>query len=154
MLTLEEVESIYQVREVLEGLACRLFAKRVTPSAMSVLYRCLDLMEKYALKRNIEKLVGESDAFYKVVLEGCGNKVVYSLIKLQHARITYLRAMTLSQEGRPFQSIKELRSLCEAFEKGDGDAAWDASTFHVRDAKSVVLRILQGQGDENGILPM
>jgi DNA-binding GntR family transcriptional regulator len=154
MLTLEEIESIYQVREVLEGLACRLFAKRATPGAMSALRRRLDLMEKYAGERNIEKIVAESDAFYKVVLEGCGNKVVYSLIKLLFARLTYLRTMTLSQEGRSFQSIKQLRAMYEAFEKGDSDAAGDASTFHIRDAKSVVLHALQGQADVNGTLPM
>ena len=154
MLTLEEVENIYQVREVLEGLACRLFAKRATPGAMSALRRRLDLMEKYAAEKNVEKQVAESDAFYKVVLEGCGNKVVYSLIKLLFARITFLRTMTLSQEGRSLQSIEQLRAMYEAFEKSDSDAAWDASTFHIRDAKSVVLRVLQSQVDENGTLPM
>jgi DNA-binding GntR family transcriptional regulator len=141
-VTIEEAEDIYQVREMLEGLACRLFAEQATSSAISALSRSLDVMEKYSQERDVTKLVAEKDNFYKIILEGCGNKVVCSFIRSLHARINFLRATSLSYPERSFQALKEIRSILEAIRRRDSDAAWNASTYHVRKAKSAALRVL------------
>ena len=141
-VTLEEAEDIYQVREVLEGLACRLFAERATSSAISALSHSLDLMEKYSREKDTTKLVVEKDNFYKIILEGSGNKVVYSFLRSLHARINFLRATSLSRRERPFQALKEIKSIFEAIQRRDSDAAWNASTYHVQKAKLVALQVL------------
>jgi DNA-binding GntR family transcriptional regulator len=148
-VTSKDAEDLYEVREILEGFACRLFADHATSAEISALLRILDLLDAYARERDVPNLVTESDNFYDVILEGCGNNVVYSLIKLLHARISFLRARSLSQQGRPFHSVRELRSIYEAIEKHDPDAAFEASCYHVRQAKIVALGTLRTLEKDN-----
>lgn len=141
-ISVEEGKHIYEVREVLEGFMCRLFAERSTPDSKTALCRSLNLLETYVQKEDLENQLIESNRFYEVLMEGCGNKVVCSLLKSLHARISFLRRMSLSSQGRPLQSVKELRAMYEAIEKGDLDAACEASSYHVRAAKSSALQYL------------
>jgi len=141
-ITIEELKDIYEVREVLEGFMCRLFAERSTSNAKTALRRSLELLEGYVEKKDLKNQLTESNRFYEILTEGCGNEVVCSLLKSLHARISFFRRMSLSREGRPSQSVNELRAIYEAIEKGDADAAWAASTYHVREAKSSALQYL------------
>jgi len=141
-ITFEEGKQIYEVREVLEGFMCRLLTQCVTPSVITALRRSLELLEIHAQKQDLENQTAESNRFYRILMEGCGNEVLCSLLKSLHARISFLRAMSLSVQGRPSQSAKELRAVFEAIEKGDANAAWEASTHHVREAKSALLEYL------------
>jgi DNA-binding GntR family transcriptional regulator len=121
---------------------CRLFAERATSNAIAALRRSMDLLESYVQKGDLKNQVTGSNKFYIILSEGSGNQVLYSLLKFLHARISFLRTMSLSRPGRPSQSVKELRGICEAIEKRDADAAWAASTYHVREAKSSALKYL------------
>ena len=141
-ISVEEGKHIYEVREVLEGFMCRLFAERSTPDAKTALCRSLKLLETYVQKKDLENQLIESNRFYEVLMEGCGNNVVCSLLRSLHARISFLRRMSLSSQGRPSRSAKELRAMYEAIEKGDLDAACEASSYHVREAKSSALQYL------------
>jgi DNA-binding GntR family transcriptional regulator len=141
-ITIEEAKDIYEVREVLEAFMCRLFAERATSNAIAALRRSMDLLESYVQKGDLKNQVTGSNKFYIILSEGSGNQVLYSLLKFLHARISFLRTMSLSRPGRPSQSVKELRGICEAIEKRDADAAWAASTYHVREAKSSALKYL------------
>jgi DNA-binding GntR family transcriptional regulator len=53
--------------------------------------------------------------------------------------VTYLRATTHAQPGRPAQTVEEVRAIVDALEAGDADAAAEACAFHVRQAAHTVL---------------
>lgn len=142
-ITVDEAKDIYEVREVLESFACRLFAERANSAAISGLRRSTDLVEKYLQEGDIGNQIIESDNFYRIILEGCGNKVVCSFLNSLRARINFLRATSLSQKDRPLYSARELRNICTALEKHDPKGAWEASCDHVREAKSIALSILR-----------
>ena len=148
-VTSEEANDIFEVREFLEGLACRFFAERGTPDAISALQRSVRLIERYVQEGELENQIMESNEFYKIIFEGSGNKVLYSLLNSLRNRISSLRATTLSQPNRPLQSFIELKSIYEAIEKRDRDAAWEASICHVRKAKSIALRIVSGSSEKD-----
>jgi DNA-binding GntR family transcriptional regulator len=142
-ISAEEAKHIYEVREVLEGFMCRLFAERSTSNAKTALLRSLELLEGYVQKEDLKNQLIESNKFYEILMEGCGNEFVCSLLKSLHARISFLRRMSLSSQGRPSRSAKELRAMYEAIGKGDADTAYEASTYHVREAKSSALQYLR-----------
>ena len=148
-ITGEEGKSIYEVREVLEGLVCRLFAERASSNAIVALRRSLALLERHVKEGDLASQLTESNKFYEILMEECGNKVVCSLLKSLHARISFLRRMSLSHKGRPLRSVKELRAIYEAIEKGDADAAWETSTYHVREAKSRALQYLNSSSKKD-----
>jgi DNA-binding GntR family transcriptional regulator len=69
-----------------------------------------------------------------VLLHGCGNHIIYDLLKGLNARIALLRATSMSRAGRREQSLKEMAGILEAVEQGDPDAVRARCIFHVRSA--------------------
>jgi DNA-binding GntR family transcriptional regulator len=143
-VTLADAEDIYQTREVLEGLASRLFTERATANQVTQLEKAIDTFAE-AAKNPDQKdiLLNAKNQVYEVLLEGSGNSVVYSLLQSLRDRISYLRKQTLSHSGRPEHTLKELRNILEAIKEGNAEKAEQASIVHVRKAASVAYTELQ-----------
>jgi len=144
-LTPEEAKDIYEVRGVMEGLACRLFAERATPSQIEALARAVDLYEKACRKagsKDLVQAVHAKNKFYEIILKGCRNKIVCSFITSLHARITFLRSASLSRHGRPLESLAEIKTILEAIQQHDAEAAWNASIHHISKAETAALEAL------------
>ncbi|WP_122875240.1 FCD domain-containing protein, partial [Pseudomonas viridiflava] len=65
------------------------------------------------------------------------------------ARISYLRATSVSQENRRGASNKEMELIVEAIKSGDPLAAHQASVDHVRNAARVALEYLKSKQDDD-----
>ena len=63
---------------------------------------------------------------------GCGNDVIRSVHATLNARITYLRAMSIGQSGRPEKSLAELRQIVSALVSGTPADAEKACLEHVK----------------------
>ena len=84
-----------------------------------------------------------SSDFYDVILEGSGNKVLSSMLKLLHNRIVLLRRTSMSEPGRIPETLDELTRMYEALCARDESAASKASQHHVRQASRAALRIMR-----------
>ncbi len=145
----EDAEDLYQVRAVLEGLASRLFAERASDEHRRILAASFErLVEALENEDPRGRLRAKTD-FYEALLEGCGNQVVRTQLQQLHARIALLRVTSLSQPGRPQQTLVEIRRIVDAMERRDGQAAWDASVEHVERAAVVAVEALKAMTDES-----
>jgi len=147
VVTPKEAKDLYEIRQVLEALAYRLFAERATPSQINAFRHAVARMEKSYNEGTPQDMVEGSDDFYDVVLKGCGNNSIYSILKPLQARITLLRKTSLSKPGRPAQSIKEVKQILKAIERHDPEGAWNAAMENMRHAEAAamdMLRRLQG----------
>lgn len=142
IVTPEEAKDLYEIRQVLEALAYRLFAERATPSQINGLRHALARLEKAYNEGTPQDMVEGSDDFYDVVLKGCGNKSIYSMLRPLHARITLLRKTSLSKPGRPSQSIKEVKRILEAIERHDPQGAWGAAMENMQNAEAAAMDML------------
>ena len=79
----DEARDLCEVRQVLEGLASRLFAERATSSQVLDLARVVKLLGKASRKGNVKDIIRSKNKFYSIILEGCGNKTIYSPIILE-----------------------------------------------------------------------
>ena len=147
-LTLEEAKNICEVRQVLEALAARLFAERANGSRTNTLRRTVNRMEKAYANGSPKNMIEKSDAFYDVLFEGCGNKVVDSILRSLHARLTLLRKMSLSRPGRPQESIQEINRILEGIERRDPDGAWDAAMEHLLHCEESAMEMLRRPKEE------
>jgi DNA-binding GntR family transcriptional regulator len=141
-LTSEEAREIYQVRIVMESLACRLFAQRASTSQIEELVGMLNHFERAASKAGGREWVKAKNDFYTIILNGCGNTLVKSFLASLHARISLLRSTSMSQPGRPEQSLKEITAIVRAIARRDPEAAWENSAIHLRNAEAVALKAL------------
>lgn len=148
-LTATEAEDLYQVRGLLEGLAGRLFAQRASDEEVAQLRSALDALQaKLAVGDSGVIAQGPDRPFYDVMIRGCRNQTVSSVLHSLHNRIVLLRATTLGQPGRASDTLAELSRIVEAIEQRDADAAWQACVDHVERAAEVAVRALVRTGHE------
>ena len=147
-LTPEEAKDICEVRQVLEALAVRLFAERANGSRTNALRRAVARVEKAYANGSPRNMIEKSDIFYDVLLEGCGNKSVDSILKSLHARLTILRKISLTRPGRPAQSIREINRILEVIERRDPDGAWEAAMEHLRHCAEAAMEMLHRLKEE------
>ena len=143
IITLEDARDIYELRCVLEGLIVQLFTLNAKPKDIRALEKALEENRKVLAS-------GELQGFYDVLLEGSGNQIAATQLRQLQARISYLRATSVSQSNRRGSSNQEMERIVEAIKSGDPLAAHQASVDHVRAAAKVALDYLKSKQDEPG----
>lgn len=146
--TLANAEDIYEMREVLEGLAARLFTDRATRDQINELEIAIrkfgEVAEHIAEQIDMkDELLRAKNHIYDVLLEGSGNKLLYSSLQSLRDRISNLRRQTLSQKGRPPQTLEELQKVFDAIKRGDKDEAEKKAREHVKEAAKVAYSELR-----------
>ncbi|RJQ76087.1 MAG: GntR family transcriptional regulator [Desulfobacteraceae bacterium] len=148
-VTRQDAQDIYQVREMLEGLAVRLFAQVADDAAIASLEAAVQGIESCIRQKEYRVLLKRKNEFYDVLLKGCGNKVVYQVLGSLLARVTLLRGTSLAQPERPARSLEEIKKILAAIKARDPDAAYEASTAHIRQAAVAALGNLPTDSKKN-----
>lgn len=143
----EEARHLYEVRAVLEGLAGQLFAERADADQVAALRRAVSEIEEAGADPHA--LLAAKNRFYGVLFEGARNPVIGSTLGLLHARVSVLRATSLSQPGRPVETLREMRNIVAAIEARRSAEAGDACRIHVENAARTAIEALTRQlGEE------
>ncbi|WP_137885750.1 GntR family transcriptional regulator [Pseudomonas sp. 2FE] len=143
IITLEDARDIYELRCVLEGLIVQLFTLNAKPKDIRALERALAENREALKEGELQQVIDSVQGFYDVLLEGSGNHVAATQLRQLQARISYLRATSVSQANRRGASNQEMELMVEAIKSGDPLAAHQASVNHVRAAAKVALDYLR-----------
>jgi DNA-binding GntR family transcriptional regulator len=150
IITLEDARDLYELRCVLEGLIAQLFTLNAKAKDIRALERALEKNRKVLERGDLQEVLDSVQGFYDVLLEGSGNKIAATQLRQLQARISYLRATSVSQTNRRGASNLEMERIFEAIKSGDPAAAHQASVDHVRAAAKVSLDYLRSKQDEPG----
>ena len=142
-VTEEDAREIYEVREVLEGLAGRLFAERATARQIDALEAALERLAAAFRRNDMNLVVAETTTFYDVFLDGCGNSLISDMIRSLQARVIFLRKTSMSQPGRAPGSLGEMDRIVVAIRQRDPDAAEAACKDHVRRARAAAMDMIR-----------
>jgi len=138
--TPDELRDLYEVREVVDGLAARLVARKgMSKDLDRVLKRALDQMERAVTKLDHQVQVAAHTTFHAAIAEHCGNSRVIALLPL--IRLTGA-AVHPALEGA-YHGVEEPRALLleglehhraiyQALRDGDERAAEDLARRHIR----------------------
>jgi DNA-binding GntR family transcriptional regulator len=141
-VTRDEAREIYELRSSLEALAGRLFVERASDADVASLRQAFSAIEQaYATGAGSEALAAK-DGFYGVLFRGAGNEQLRQVIAGLHARVTHLRALSLSQPGRMQRSLEEVRAIMNAVGARDAESAALACSVHVEQAGRAGLEAL------------
>ncbi|WP_116134760.1 GntR family transcriptional regulator [Tropicimonas sp. IMCC34043] len=140
VLTQETARSIYEVRQMLEGLAARLFAQRASGEEMKALRASVEELALVYQDFSAETFIDVKGRFYDILLKGAGNEVAADMLRRIHTRASQLRVVSLSSSERAQESIRELRAFCDALEARDEDLAWRLCLDHVQNAAKAALK--------------
>jgi DNA-binding GntR family transcriptional regulator len=127
----QEARQIYEVRALLEAQAGFLFADRASKEQVAAMEDALKRFERAVRQDDAAGRLVSTDAFYRVMLDGCGNRVIADLLTGLNARINFLRARSMSQQGRSKESARELRRILSAIAARDPEKARSACSDHV-----------------------
>lgn len=135
----EEAREIYELRAVLEGSMGRWFAQRASDKQVKQLREALQDFRKAVQRANPRDLITSKSAFYKLLMDGCGNHALEAALRNLHGRVTLLRATSMAAPGRTHESLKELEAIVSAVVARDADAAEKACATHVSNAAKNIL---------------
>lgn len=140
-LSLEELVNIYQIREVLGGLSCRLAAQNMTAAEIQKLRALLDEQEKnLAMSQTLsaDRHKGEF-AFHYQILQGNRNPKVLTVLEGGLYQQIRMYCYQFSASGqRPHQACKEHRRIVDAIEERDADLADFLMRRHIQTARQSI----------------
>lgn len=120
-ISVKDAEEIYELKGVLESLAVRLAAERMTPEIVAELRGINDALYHAAeeVPVDVRKILTLNGTFHHSIISACGNtKVIHQLIALRHQSLRY-NFIFLSAVSRLRESADEHRAIIDALVRRD-----------------------------------
>lgn len=131
-VNVEEIQSIYEVRAALEGLATCLATPHMTPRILDKLEGLIRDMERSAEAEQATEFTRCNDEFHKTIYSHSGNQVLTGIIDdLLDRSVVFRRAASRSRRNIA-NSNRAHRELLEAMGRGDAELAQQVAERHVR----------------------
>lgn len=129
-LSVEDLVQIYPIRSVLEGLAARDAATRMTPSALKRLEKLLATMRSAASRGDKRAAVDADFAFHLTIVEASGNWLLRQF--WERMRLATTTQLTIAKTHRSLPEIAERHQIVlDALRARDADAAEQAMRRHI-----------------------
>ena len=130
----KDVEDIYKIRSLLEGLCARWATKNITEQQILDMEETL-LLSEFHLKRNgkVKTIqVSELDSkFHKVLYEASNSRILEHLLTDFHKYVKMTRQMSVGAPDRAEQSIEQHPAILDAIKAKDADLAEKLADEHV-----------------------
>lgn len=144
-LSATQLIELYQVREALEGMTCRLAARHMSDEEIAELAA---LLERH--QRNIEQKQGreyfrqEGDLdFHYRIARGCGNTMLANSLCVDHYQLMRMyRHKFSAHRGRPARALAEHQRILSAIAERDGELAEILMRRHIRAARKNIENTL------------
>jgi len=137
VLDRKTLSDLYAVREILEGLACRLAAAQMSDDEIALLKALLDKHEEQ-IKEQGGKVYSQSEGdldFHYQIVRGSRNQMLMDLLggeQYQLLRMCRFRTSRNAQRTKP--ALNEHRQIVDALEHRDGELAEMLMRRHIQGA--------------------
>jgi len=149
-----EIEEIFLVRSVLEGLAGRIASSKMGSDHLGALKKIVKNMEK-GIRENQFALVVESNLeFHKLIVRICDNHVLAQTLNRLWDTIRMLSTASLGNKFWIGNAVKEHKRIINAFERKDGSFVEKLIRDHVIHAGKIFISAESKPGEKGGgIMP-
>lgn len=143
----EELIELYEIRESLEGMACKLAAERMTQAEIDDLRRVLDTHERdEAFQAGVGYYQQEGDFdFHYRIIQGSGNRTLVKMLcgELYQLVRMYRIQFSAITPNRPRQAFAEHHRILDAIADRDGELAELLMRRHIGASKRNIERHYQ-----------
>ena len=136
VLTPEEAQNLYEVREVLEGMAARLAATRISDIAIDKMAKCLEKQQEVISKLDLVGYSRLDFEFHAVVYEASGNPYLQELLETLKNK---MRPITMQIKHVLHKLYQDHQQLLAAIRARDPEKAEKAFRMH----NQLIMRLLQ-----------
>ncbi|MDO4292123.1 MAG: GntR family transcriptional regulator [Eubacteriales bacterium] len=139
-ITKKDVEDIYAIRALLEGLCARWATEHITDKQLEELEENIYLSEFHASKNHAAQLTELDDAFHEILYEACESKMLEHQLRDFHEYVRRVRRCTLADDERGRQAVEEHRRIMEAIRQKDSARAEALAALHMKNAYDNMLK--------------
>jgi DNA-binding GntR family transcriptional regulator len=137
-----EVEETYVIREVLDGLAARLAAQRVSATQLARFHTVMEVMREDVAAERHEAVVQGNIVFHDLLHEASGNERLRELSRDLTDYVRRFSSQSFSSTDRVDHMLEEHQRLVDALTAHDGDRAEAVAREHVAAARQSVINRL------------
>ena len=130
----EDINDIFTIRYLLEGLAAFWAAQRIKPSQLDRLSELIELMELYTRRGDSSNLTYLDTEFHEVIFTASMSRSLKHILASLHQNIHHARQSSLTSPTRPFDSLREHKEIYAALEARDQARAKACMEAHVKTA--------------------
>ena len=155
-LSIDELLQIYQVREMLEGMAARLAAVHVTPEEVQGLKALLQRHEQQSELQagtGYYQEEGDFDFHYRIVKASRNDVLIQMLCGELYHRVRLYRYQFSATEGRPHKAFSEHHRIIEAIEARDAELAEFLMRRHISSSRQNIEAHYHKDLNQKGINP-
>ncbi len=146
-LSRSQLIELYQVREALEGMTCRLAADNMPAEEIEELSGLLDRHEAVVRRKEGAEYFrqeGDLDFHFRIAM-GCRNDLLRSALCDDHYHLMRLyRHKYSNRSGRPRRALAEHRMILDAIRDRDGELAELLMRRHIRNARKTFEQAFSG----------
>lgn len=136
-----EIEDVYRVREVLDGLATRLAVPRITEEDIALLEIVLETMREAIRDGQMQRIVTANIAFHDILYRCAGNVHLSRVARDLRDYVRRFSTEAFASPERVEAVVDEHVRILDALRRRDADAAEAASREHLRAARAFVARL-------------
>lgn len=131
-ITKKDIEDIYQIRYLLEGLSARWATEYITEEQIEKMEETLYLTEFHAKKGNFTQVYELDSQFHELMYEASGSKMLNHILSDFHMYVTRIRRTSLALDNRSKNSTEEHRAILDAIKSRDAQKAEECAHNHVK----------------------
>ena len=143
----QDIQDIYTIRMMIEGLAARWAAEKITPEEMEELKEAVELEEFYTAKSNYGNLLQFDTRFHDTIFKASKSKPLMYTLSTFHSYVQKARKVSMCSPERAAAALEEHKAIMQAIIDRDADRAEKLMTQHVKNASLNLLK--QGYKNEN-----
>lgn len=135
-LALADMEDIYDLREVLEGLAARRAAERRTDAEATEIEALCQQMEQVHHTNDLDQVTAVHTRFNELLYRLSGNKRLCETLNRYNEYVAKSQYVSMTREGRAEEIMAEHRSIVGAIVARDPVTAEFAARQHIANART------------------
>ncbi len=143
--SMKEINDIFQVRIVLEGLAASLAALNIKPEQLERLNQQTELINACLANQDIAGCIEIDTAFHRIICDASGNLCLQKILDSLFEQITRFRGASLGTAGRMKEALDEHQALAQAIAESDATKAQELAIAHLNKARECILSVFKNQ---------
>ncbi len=136
----QDIQDIYTIRMLIEGLAARWAAEKIAPHELEELKEAVDLEEFYTTKSDYSHLLKLDTRFHDIIFKASKSVPLMHTLSTFHHYVQKARRVSISSPDRASAVLKEHKAILQAIIDGDAEKAEKLTTEHVRNASTNLLK--------------
>jgi DNA-binding GntR family transcriptional regulator len=139
-----DLQRLFEVRMVLEGMAARLAAQRGRPEHWARMEAALSRLDDGAAEMDNEVLIAIDGACHEIMYEAADNEFLYDTLTGMYSLSLRLWYYSLAKIGKMRSTVLEHRDILQALRAGDAQRAATLLEAHINAFQQEIQSVMLG----------